>query len=150
MEGSAILEVFRDLSYPLGVGSYDAYAIPRRAYIVAIEKNDAGLRISADVERIEKLQRSYAIVREPFGRSSAGTSRAEVLVCRYLVVATDGEVLIAGRGRLGEDGIFAVDLNGELLPGMYTLMVALYLDGNTMNPDIKRISYRVTGNAGDS
>src|SRR5262249_7451371 len=27
------LEAFRDLTYPLGVGSFDAYAIPRRGYV---------------------------------------------------------------------------------------------------------------------
>ena len=27
------LEAFRDLTYPLGVGSYDAYAIPRHGYV---------------------------------------------------------------------------------------------------------------------
>ena len=32
-EDSVTLEAFRDLSYPLGVGSYDAYAAPRRGFI---------------------------------------------------------------------------------------------------------------------
>jgi hypothetical protein len=37
---SASLEVFRDLSYPLGVGSYDNYAIPRRGYVAGVERQD--------------------------------------------------------------------------------------------------------------
>ena len=36
---SVTLEAFRDLSYPLGVGSYDAYAVPRRGFITKIERD---------------------------------------------------------------------------------------------------------------
>ena len=36
---SVTLEAFRDLSYPLGVGSFDAYAIPRRGFVTAVEWN---------------------------------------------------------------------------------------------------------------
>src|SRR5207244_8430801 len=36
--GSGVtLEAFRDLSYPLGVGSFDKHALPRRAYITGID-----------------------------------------------------------------------------------------------------------------
>src|SRR5207253_5446586 len=64
---SATLEVFRDLSYPLGVGSYDAYAIPRRGYIANVERQDDGLRLSADIEIVMKFMRDYQIVRQPMG-----------------------------------------------------------------------------------
>ncbi len=30
---------FRDLTYPLGVGSYDAYAIPRRGYVTKVDRD---------------------------------------------------------------------------------------------------------------
>ena len=36
--GTVTLEAFRDLTYPLGVGSYDAYAMPRRGYITNVEQ----------------------------------------------------------------------------------------------------------------
>ena len=49
---SASLEVFRDLSYPLGVGSYDTYAIPRRGYVTGVERLEGGLRLSADIETV--------------------------------------------------------------------------------------------------
>src|SRR5262249_26678577 len=37
---SVTLTAFRDLSYPLGVGSFDAYAVPRRGYITGIEQQN--------------------------------------------------------------------------------------------------------------
>ena len=62
---SASLSVFRDLSYPLGVGSFDAYAIPRRAFITKVEQENGRLRLFAEIETIMKFQRSYEIDREP-------------------------------------------------------------------------------------
>ena len=146
-QGVTVLEVFRDISYPLGVGSYDSYAIPRRAYISNITQNDTGLRIFADVERLEKYERTYDIVRAPFRIATSGLRRADILVCDYVVVDSDGKVVLSGRGRLQHDATFAVDLAGKLMPGRYTVMIALYLNGNTMNPDIRRISYRVRNNS---
>ncbi|MFQ5995691.1 MAG: hypothetical protein ACE5K1_11425 [Acidiferrobacterales bacterium] len=143
-ENTIVLKVFRDLSYPLGVGSYDAYSIPRRAYIRKIEQNDAGLRVFAEVEKIERIQRSYQIVRRPFRVATGGSARTDTLACRYVVVTADGQVRLAGDGHVKNDGTVAVELRGKLEPDLYTIMVALYLNDNTMNPDIKRISYEVT------
>src|SRR5260370_26080365 len=63
--GVVTLEAFRDLSYPLGVGSFDALAIPRRAFITKAEREPGGLRLTVEVERVQKFQRSYRIIRGP-------------------------------------------------------------------------------------
>ncbi|MFQ5830791.1 MAG: hypothetical protein ACE5JD_16790 [Candidatus Methylomirabilia bacterium] len=146
-EESTVLRVFRDLSYPLGVGSYDAYPIPHRAYISEVEIGESGLRIHAEVERVQKFQRTYEIVREPLRQASSGLRPREVPVCRYVVVGSDGAVLMTGLARFGEDKVFVVDLEDRLEPGSYTVLTALYLNGNYMNPDIKRVPYRVGGSS---
>jgi hypothetical protein len=140
---ATVLEVFRDVSYPLGVGSFDAYAIPRRAYVAEIEVQDGGIRVAAEIEKVEKIPRSYRIVREAVagGNALAG----DTLACRYLVVATDGTVRRTGLGRL-EDGTFRIDLDQEdLRPGHYTVLVTLTLNGNTVDPDIRAVPYVVPG-----
>ena len=141
--GATVLQVFRDISYPLGVGSYDSYAVPRRAYISRIEIRNQGLRLFVEIEKLEKFMRSYKIVREPLRGAGSDALAGQALECRYLVVAADGKVRLAGQGRLQEDGTFAIDLGGKLGPGQYTVLTTLYLNGNTVNPDIRRISYRV-------
>jgi hypothetical protein len=141
-----VFEVFRNFSYPLGVGSYDSYAIPRRAYITKVERNSNGLKIFADVEQIVKIPRDYEIVRAPLQTLRSDVRKPGKLICRYVVVNADGKVSLAGYGRLEEDGTFAIDLNGKLKPGSYTIMTALYLVGNTMNPGVKQISYTVRAN----
>ena len=59
------LEAFRDLTYPLGVGSYDAYAIPRRGFITKVDWSGDRLTLTGDIEIVEKFQRSYKLVRTP-------------------------------------------------------------------------------------
>src|SRR4029077_12317976 len=68
---SATLEVFRDLSYPLGVGSFDVYAIPRRGYVTKVERREGGLRLSADIEIFMKFRRDYEIMRQPMRQVDA-------------------------------------------------------------------------------
>ena len=140
---ATVLEVVRDASYPLGVGSFDSYAIPRRAYIAAVERTDGGLRVAVEFEKLRKFARSHEILREPL--DSADALAGQTLECRYLVLAEDGRVVLADSGRLGEDGSFALDLADRLAPGRYTVTLALYLNGNAVDPDIRRIPYTVPG-----
>ncbi len=140
----AVLQAFRDLSYPLGVGAFDKYAIPRRAYITKIELRDNRVEIAAEVEKIEKFQRSYTLIREPLqGQSSQ--RNLEVPVCRYVVVGPDAQVVKAGSGRYTDTGLFFIDLKEQFPPGLYTILITLYLSENYTNPDIRMISYRVDG-----
>ncbi|MFQ5656015.1 MAG: hypothetical protein ACE5G5_00570 [Candidatus Methylomirabilales bacterium] len=144
-EESVTLQVFRDLSYPLGVGSFDAYPVPRRAYISRIETRENGLRVSAEVERLEQHQRTYEIVREPLERNSSGGLTRDIPACRYIIIASGGEVLVNSSCRLGKDGLFTADLKEKLGPGRYTVLSALYLNGNYINPDVRMFTYRVNG-----
>ena len=139
----AVLGVFRDLSYPLGVGSFDRLAIPHKAYIAGVEQRGGKLKIFADVEKVQKFQRSYAIVREPLSKAVADVFPQAPPECRYVVVGADGNAVVAGSGRLEQDGTFTVDLGGKLRPGSYTVMIALYLNGNAVDPEIRRIPYEV-------
>ncbi len=146
---SVTLEVFRDLSYPLGVGSFDVYAIPRRAYITEVERQDEGLRLFVDVETVMRFQRSYNITRQPLPAVATGAVKQVPPICRYVVLDANGRVVLAGLARLAEDSTFRVDLKGKLQPGHYTVEAAAYLNGNAMNAWIRRIPVEVPhGNAG--
>ena len=133
------LEVFRDLTYPLGVGSYDAYAIPRRAFITKIEQENARLRLSGDIETIMKFQRSYEVVREPLQSVSPDVLKRAAPECRYLVLDGQDRAVLAGAAPLAADGTFQMDLTGKLPPGRYTALAEITVNGNAMNADIQRI-----------
>jgi hypothetical protein len=136
---SASLEVFRDLSYPLGVGSYDTYAIPRRGYVAGVERQDRGLRLSADIEIVMKFMRDYQIVQQPMRLVDATVRKRAAPECRYVVTDADGRIVLIGGSLPREDLTFAVELDGRLPAGQYTVMAEILVNGNAMNSEIERI-----------
>jgi len=139
---ATVLKVFRDISYPLGVGSYDAYAIPRRAAIAGIEARDGSLRVTAEIEKVEKFGRQYKIVRETV--TSPRALEGDTLECRYLVISADGTVRRASQGTLDGEGSFRIDLDKErLASGDYTILVTLILNGNMVDPAIRAVPMQV-------
>jgi hypothetical protein len=140
---SASLVVFRDFTYPLGVGSFDQYPIPLRAFVVRTERRGDKLEIQADVENIEKAARSYKIVREPFRPQPASEKTREPLTVHWALVGPDDEVAAAGASRDVQNGRLVVDLGGRLKPGAYRVLLALALNGNLVNPEVKLVPYRV-------
>ena len=137
--------MFRDFTYPLGVGSFDQYAIPVRAYVRAVERRGDRLAVQADVENVEKAGRSYKIVREPFTPKPPGEATREALAVHWTVVGPGDEVVAAGASRDVQGGRLMVDLTGRVKPGTYRVMLALALNGNLVNPEVKVVSYRAGG-----
>jgi hypothetical protein len=138
-----VLQAFRDVSYPLGVGSYDGTTIPRRAYISQVTPRARGLEIHVEVERVNKFQRTYEIMRAPLQRGTPSGREEELPLCRYIVVHADGAVAHTGTARYAGDSVFVVELPGKLKPGRYTILVGLYVHENAVNPEIKMIPYQV-------
>jgi hypothetical protein len=137
----AVLGVFRDLTYPLGVGTYDRFAAPRRAYVRNVEPRGNRLLVAADIEMVERVMRDTRIVREPLEERATGIPPEDVPRCRYLVVGPDGEVARAGVAPFVADARFAVDLAG-LPPGNYSVAVTLTLGDNDLDPEVRVIQYR--------
>lgn len=135
---SVALEVFRDLSYPLGVGSYDAYAIPRRGFITGVERSGHRLTLAADIETIEKYQRSYDIVRKPLASVESDVLKRSAPECRYMLLGAAGTVVLARVALPGADRKFTIDLGG-LPAGHYELSAEIVVDANAMNAEIRRI-----------
>jgi len=135
---SVTLEAFRDLTYPLGVGSYDGYAVPRRGFITKVERDGDLIRLSGDIELIQKRMRSYDIVRAPLQSVAADALKRAAPECRYAVLDAEGRVVLAGQVAVA-DASFLIDLSGKLSSGQFTLLAEIIVNGNAMNADIKRI-----------
>jgi len=135
------LPVFRDFSYPLGLGSFDQYPIPLRAFIVRAERRGERLEIQAEVENIEKFERSYKIVREPFRPQPASEKFREPLTVHWVVLDANDEVAAAGASRDVQNGRLVVDLAGRLKPGAYRVQLALALNGNLVDAEVKVVAY---------
>jgi hypothetical protein len=138
-DDSVTLEAFRDLSYPLGVGSYDAYAVPRRGFVTKVERDGDRLRLVGDIELIQKRMRSYDIVRRPLQSIAVDLRKRAAPECRYVVTDGQGRVVLAGQAPLAEDASFHVDLSGKLRPGNFTLAAEIIVNGNAMTAEIRHI-----------
>jgi hypothetical protein len=136
---SVTVEAFRDLTYPLGVGSYDSYAVPRRAFITDTDWNGEVLLVSADIEVVEKFQRSYRLVRAPLNSLPATISSRSAPELRYVVTGPEGQVALAGTALPGSDARFQVHLKDRLPPGAYTLAALVSVNGNVMNAAVRRL-----------
>ena len=143
---SATLQVFRDPSYPLGVGTFDAYAIPLRAYVAAVRDRGSRIDLQADVERISTSQRSYEIERVALAKASEGAEIDDRPECRYVIVGPRGDVVRAGTAAL-DGGRFSIEVGRLGVPGRYTVAAALFIGGNMVDPDIKLIEHRVASTA---
>ena len=140
---TTVLAVFRDLSYPNVVGSFDRYALPRRAWIGAIERRGDRLELQVDAQTLTKFERSYKIVREPMRLAPTGEKAQDVVVARWTAIGAGDEVVATGRAQEVEGDRLVVDLKGKLPPGAYRILLGLALNGHSFNPEVKVISYRV-------
>jgi hypothetical protein len=137
------LEAFRDLSYPLGVGSFDAYAIPRRGWVTGILRDGDRLKLTADVETVIKFGRGYRLERQPVQSIAPDALQRAAPECRYVVFDGDGQAALAGAVRPGENRHFAIDIGGKLVDGHYTLAAEIAVGANVMNAEIRRYEFAV-------
>jgi hypothetical protein len=141
---SVTLEAFRDLTYPLGVGSYDGYAVPRRGFITNVEQSENRIRLSGDIETVVKFARSHRIERASMQAVSRDILKRSAPQCRYVVTDGSGRVALEGFAALDEESTFQIDLNGKLGAGDYTVMAMIIVNDNAMNADIRRIPMRIS------
>jgi hypothetical protein len=146
-----VLSAFRDLSYPLGVGSYDTYAIPRRGFITAVDSTGDRVRVSGDIEMTDKFQRRYRLKRVPLSSIPPDVMKRMPAECRFVVIDNQKRVLLAGAASLGESSSFQLDFKSRLPVGRYTMFAVITLNGNVMNADIRQIPIVIsTGAEGSS
>src|SRR5437762_1909452 len=142
---TVVLAVFRDFSYPLGVGTYDRYAMPLRAWVARVERRGDRLEIEADVETVTKAERSFTFAREPFRPAPAGERLlVPALSARWVVLGSGDDVAAAGTSTKLEGARLVVDLKGRLKPGAYRVASALAAAvlGAMLEPTLLRPFYK--------
>jgi len=136
-----VFNVVREFTYPIGIGTFDYHAYPPKASITRVEHIGNRVFVSADVAVAVKQQRDRRIVRMPLKRDTLRETSPIRPVARYVVVGEDGKVAAAGGAKWEPDGRFAISLPA-LPPGGYNLFIAILADGNAIDPDIGRLSFR--------
>ena len=131
--GRVVLRVVRDFSYPLGVGSYNRYPIPLRAFLSRPELRGHRVETSVEIERVERFAREFRVVTEPLA-ARLGQKDAELPVCRFVVLGPRGAVTRAGTTAPVEPGLCAVAIDG--LPRPATVLVTAAVNGNHVEAQI--------------
>jgi hypothetical protein len=140
-EDASVLQVFRDLSYPRGLGAFNSHAHPLRAFVTGVEARTDELVLKAEVERLDRFGREYQIVREPFVKRALEQDRRSLPVGHYVVVGPDGAVAAAGTVEASDPGDYRVDLRALDRPGQYVALVALAIDDNRTNLPVKVVPW---------
>ena len=137
----AVLGVFRDPTYPKGLGSFNPYAVPLKAHVTRIERRGDGALVHTEAEWLERLGRDTRIVRGSFAQRLAerltGAGAPPAPVCHYLLVRRDGGVAAAGTVRAGGEGTCRL----QLKTSGHRLMVAAVLEDSAANAPIKIVPW---------
>ena len=126
----AILTVFRDLSYPLTLGTYDRYAIPHHGYVTTVTNRPGQLEVGADLERVVRFSRSFEIVREPLGKPPSPEQAFTAVhdgkpQCHYVVVRADGQIIASGRIEYAAGNAFTLQIPERLARSSVILTIVV-------------------------
>jgi hypothetical protein len=143
-----VLEAVREMTYPLGFGTFDRLVYPPRALIDEVTQDDRSITVRASAEMTLKGGRGTTHVTEPLQHTTARGTYPLLVISRYLLADAAGKVLKADKMRWREDGLFTIDLPQDLPPGDYTVMLAIFLDGNAVDPSARTLHFRRIGASG--
>ena len=140
----AVLRVFRDPSYPKGLGSFNAYAVPLRGYVTRIERRGNGAEVHTETEWLERFGREVQVVRGSFAKRLAEKLSTAAdpppPVCHYLLAGADGAVVKAGAVPADKAGVCRLELAptaGQTPASSGRLVVASVLEGSVANAAIR-------------
>jgi hypothetical protein len=142
---SALLRAVREVTYPLGFGTFDRFVHPPRAEIESVTRNGGTITIRASAEMVLKAGRDYKLTKEPLSRTTMRGTFGLLVVSRYLLIGPNGKVRILDKMNWENDGRFTINLPEQLPPGEYTVNLAIFLDGNSMVPSARSLQFRVGG-----
>jgi hypothetical protein len=140
---SVVLEAVRELSYPLGFGTFDRFVNPPKAAVDTAMQDGNKITVRANVEMNLKGGREYRLVTEPLTRTTTRGVYGLLVASRYLLIGPGGNVLKLDKMQWGENGNFTIKLPDRLPPGQYKVVLAVFLDGNSLQPSTGILHFRV-------
>lgn len=140
---AVVLDAVREMTYPLGFGTFDRFVNPPRAVIEAVAQDATEITVRADAEMILKAGRQYQVRKEPLLRTTARGVDSLLVVSRYVLIGPDGKVLKVDKMQWREDGLFSISLPEGLPAGRYAVFLAIFLDGNSLQPPTRILHFNI-------
>jgi hypothetical protein len=142
---TVVLQAVREVTYPLGFGTFDRFVNPPRALIESATREGDTITVRASAEMVLKVGRNYKLTKEPLLRTTMRGTFGLLVVSRYLLIGPDGKVRNLDKMHWEDDGRFTIELPKRLPPGDYTLNLSIFLDGNSVVPSAKSLHFRLGG-----
>jgi hypothetical protein len=142
---TVVLQAVREVTYPLGFGTFDRFVNPPRALIESATREGDTITVRASAEMVLKVGRNYKLTKEPLLRTTMRGTFGLLVVSRYLLIGPDGKVRNLDKMHWEDDGRFTIELPKLLPPGDYTLNLSIFLDGNSVVPSAKSLHFRLGG-----
>ncbi len=143
-----VIEAVREMTYPLGFGTFDRFVHPPKATIDEVVVDERSIVVRASADMTLKGGRGTMRVREPLKHTTARGTYPLLVVSRYLLIDGAGKVLKVDKMGWREDGLFTIDLPRDLPSGDYTVILAVLLDGNAVEPPARALHIRRIGASG--
>lgn len=140
---SVVLEAVREMTYPLGFGTFDRFVNPPKAEIESAALTGDEVAVRASVEMALKAGRGYRTVKEPLTRTATRGVYGLLVVSRYLLIGADRKVLKLDKMQWTDSGDFIIKLPDRLPEGRYQIVLAVFLDGNAVQPSFRVLPFRV-------
>jgi hypothetical protein len=142
---TVVLEAVREMTYPLGFGTFDRFVNPPRAVITAVAQDAGEITVRADAEMVLRAGRGTMLDKQPLLHSTTRGVYGLLVVSRYLLIGPDGAVVKVDKMDWKEDGRFAIKLPEGLPAGEYTVILGVLLDGNALDPSSKVLRVHLGG-----
>ena len=141
--GTVVLGAVREATYPMGFGTFDQYVNPLHAVVREAARENGRIEVRVDAEKTIKVGRSYQTETVPLNEKTSRGIYGALVVSRYLLIGPDGSVVAADKMDWQDEGRFVVALPVPLPPGRHTVLVAVYLDGNSLTPSTGIVRFEV-------
>ena len=94
--GVTTLDVMREFTYPMGIGTFDFYSYPAKTLITRVEHIGNRIFMTANVDIAVREQRNHRIVRMPLQRDTLRGMLPIRPETHFMVIADDGKVAASG------------------------------------------------------
>jgi hypothetical protein len=128
--GQAVLTAVREMTYPIGFGTFDHLSHPPQAVIQEATREHGAILVRADADIALKAGRRHVVRREPLSRTTAQGMRGVLITAGYVLIGPDGAVTAAGRMTWEKDNRFRLPLPEIVPAGRHAAVVGVYLNGN--------------------
>jgi hypothetical protein len=113
--------------------------------IETVTRDSRTIAVTVSAEMALKAGRARKLSKETLTRTTMRGTAGLLVVSRYLLIGPDGTVLDVDKMHWQDDGSFTIAIPQRLARGRYSVLLAVFLDGNSLLPSARVLRFDVGG-----